>query len=179
MTKHHCRACGEGFCDKCSSKNMPVPWRGWGNVPVRVCNACYKRKEYLLDKRTVPAKQSSKTTKLKEENRTKLSADEGVTPRYVGEMIQSALGFASGVITYPKGIVVESARPAYWVADEQITHCHKCKVEFNYHKDSKHHCRACGQGFCDKCSSNKAPVPTRGWDYPVRVCDGCLKIIKN
>ena len=42
-TKHHCRACGEGFCDGCCSKSMPVPWRGWGSVPVKVCTACYNK----------------------------------------------------------------------------------------------------------------------------------------
>lgn len=40
-TKHHCRACGEGFCDSCSTKTRPVPERGWGLAPVRVCEACF------------------------------------------------------------------------------------------------------------------------------------------
>lgn len=41
--KHHCRACGEGFCQPCSSHRMPVPERGWGSGPVRVCQACYRQ----------------------------------------------------------------------------------------------------------------------------------------
>uniref|UniRef100_A0A8D3BX28 Si:ch211-11n16.2 n=1 Tax=Scophthalmus maximus TaxID=52904 RepID=A0A8D3BX28_SCOMX len=41
--KHHCRSCGEGFCHPCSSHRMPVPERGWGNGPVRVCKACYRQ----------------------------------------------------------------------------------------------------------------------------------------
>lgn len=44
-TKHHCRACGEGFCDACSSKTRPVPERGWGLAPVRVCDACFHNRE--------------------------------------------------------------------------------------------------------------------------------------
>lgn len=43
-TKHHCRACGEGFCDGCSSKAAPVPERGWGLAPVRVCDVCYEQR---------------------------------------------------------------------------------------------------------------------------------------
>lgn len=39
--KHHCRACGHGFCDECSSKKKPVPERGWGQDPVRVCDECF------------------------------------------------------------------------------------------------------------------------------------------
>lgn len=38
---------------------------------------------------------------------------------------------------------------------------------------SKHHCRACGQGVCGPCSTHIKPVPSRGWDHPVRVCDTC------
>lgn len=41
--KHHCRSCGEGFCHPCSSLRMPVPERGWGSGPVRVCKTCYQQ----------------------------------------------------------------------------------------------------------------------------------------
>lgn len=47
-TKHHCRACGEGFCDSCSSKTRPVPERGWGPAPVRVCDNCYEARNVQL-----------------------------------------------------------------------------------------------------------------------------------
>lgn len=47
-TKHHCRACGEGFCDSCSSKTRPVPERGWGPAPVRVCDNCYDARNVQL-----------------------------------------------------------------------------------------------------------------------------------
>lgn len=49
-TKHHCRACGEGFCDSCSSKTRPVPERGWGLAPVRVCDACFHNREISTGK---------------------------------------------------------------------------------------------------------------------------------
>ena len=149
---------------------MPVPQRGWGNIPVRVCNACYKQRDSdgLIHK-------SKQTTSCDGNDGADTNdSDDGVTPRYMGEVIQSAIGLASGVISYPKGVMVESARPTYWIADEKITSCHECKVEFSP-RDSKHHCRSCGQGFCSKCSSHKAVVPNRGWDYPVRVCDTCWK----
>ncbi|KAK2104423.1 Zinc finger FYVE domain-containing protein 1 [Saguinus oedipus] len=48
-TKHHCRACGEGVCDSCSSKTRPVPERGWGPVPVRVCDNCYEARNVQLE----------------------------------------------------------------------------------------------------------------------------------
>uniref|UniRef100_A0AAV2JC79 FYVE-type domain-containing protein n=1 Tax=Knipowitschia caucasica TaxID=637954 RepID=A0AAV2JC79_KNICA len=48
-TKHHCRACGEGFCDGCSSKAAPVPERGWGLAPVRVCDVCYDQRDSFAE----------------------------------------------------------------------------------------------------------------------------------
>ena len=40
---------------------------------------------------------------------------------------------------------------------------------------SKHHCRKCGNGVCDPCSKTNMPVPERGWDSAVRVCDKCVE----
>lgn len=44
VTIHHCRACGDGFCDDCSTKQLPVPERGWGDEAVRVCDSCYEQR---------------------------------------------------------------------------------------------------------------------------------------
>lgn len=70
------------------------------------------------------------------------------------------------------GLVKDAARPAYWVPDQDITSCSECQREFAP-RLSIHHCRACGQGVCDDCSQERRSVPSRGWDHPVRVCNGC------
>uniref|UniRef100_A0AAY4BFX5 FYVE-type domain-containing protein n=1 Tax=Denticeps clupeoides TaxID=299321 RepID=A0AAY4BFX5_9TELE len=145
-TKHHCRACGEGFCDNCSSKARPVPERGWGLAPVRVCDACYEQK--------------------------KMHTETGTLARKVGEVVSNTLGAVVTAIDIPLGLVKDAARPAYWVPDQDILCCHSCQREFTA-KLSKHHCRACGQGVCDECSPCRRPVPSRGWDHPVRVCSLC------
>uniref|UniRef100_A0A8C7Q2G0 Zinc finger FYVE-type containing 1 n=1 Tax=Oncorhynchus mykiss TaxID=8022 RepID=A0A8C7Q2G0_ONCMY len=137
-TKHHCRACGEGFCDTCSSKVTPVPEKGWGLVPVRVCDTCFDH--------TVQWK--------------------------VGEAVSNTLGAVATAIDIPLGLVKDAARPTYWVPDQDILSCHNCQCSFTA-KLSKHHCRACGQGVCDECSLERRPVPSRGWDHPVRVCANC------
>ena len=106
------------------------------------------------------------------------SSDSKVTARYVGEVMQSAVSVVVGAMKYPKDIIVESARPQYWVTDDQVTHCHKCQLELGACWEgarAKHHCRACGQGFCEHCSQQRMPVPSQGWLYPVRVCDDCAK----
>ncbi|XP_018583295.1 zinc finger FYVE domain-containing protein 1 isoform X2 [Scleropages formosus] len=156
-TKHHCRACGEGFCDDCSSKTRPVPERGWGLVPVRVCDACFEQRGIRPD--------------LLDQD---LEDEEGGTliARKVGEAVQNTLGAVVTAIDIPLGLVKDAARPAYWVPDQDILSCHHCQREFTS-KLSKHHCRACGQGVCDDCSPERRPVPSRGWDHPVRVCTDC------
>uniref|UniRef100_H3D057 Zinc finger FYVE-type containing 1 n=1 Tax=Tetraodon nigroviridis TaxID=99883 RepID=H3D057_TETNG len=154
--KHHCRACGEGFCHSCSSKTRPVPERGWGLAPVRVCDACFHNRE-------IPAELLDAA--LEEEGGTLIA-------RKVGEAVQNTLEAVVGAIDIPLGLVKDAARPAYWVPDQDIRACSECQREFSP-RLSIHHCRACGQGVCDDCSQGRRAVPSRGWDHPVRVCNGC------
>lgn len=37
----------------------------------------------------------------------------------------------------------------------------------------QHHCRKCGQALCGKCSSKRSTIPLMGFEFEVRVCDGC------
>ncbi|XP_038073973.1 zinc finger FYVE domain-containing protein 1-like [Patiria miniata] len=156
---HHCRACGEGFCDDCSSHQMAVPERGWGDKLVRVCEHCYNAKC-----------QDPSSEKITPEG----VAEEPVTVRKVGEVVQSTFSVLGNAMQYPLGFMVDAARPAYWIPDSEITVCSCCQVEFTS-KMRKHHCRACGKGVCDECSGKRSPVPSRGWDEAVRVCDNCDK----
>ena len=75
----------------------------------------------------------------------------------------------------PSDWIKDNARPEYWEADKDISVCVVCAKNFQEHKLTLHHCRACGKGVCDLCSLSKRPVKTRGWDAPVRVCDVCAK----
>ncbi|XP_061610667.1 zinc finger FYVE domain-containing protein 1 [Phyllopteryx taeniolatus] len=156
-TKHHCRACGEGFCDACSSKARPVPERGWGLAPVRVCDACFQN-------RGIPTELLDEA--LEEEGGTLIA-------RKVGEAVQNTLGAVVGAIDIPLGLVKDAARPAYWVPDQDIRACCGCQRDFSASRLSIHHCRACGQGVCQDCSQERRAVPSRGWDHPVRVCSVC------
>ncbi|XP_051124419.1 protein FREE1-like isoform X2 [Andrographis paniculata] len=61
----------------------------------------------------------------------------------------------------------------HWVPDEAISKCTACGVDFNAFV-RRHHCRNCGDIFCNKCSQGRTAL-TADEDAPVvRVCDRCL-----
>ncbi|KAJ3600844.1 hypothetical protein NHX12_031819 [Muraenolepis orangiensis] len=62
-----------------------------------------------------------------------------------------------------------------WVDAED---CHRCRVQFGV-MTRKHHCRACGQIFCGKCSSKYSTIPKFGIEKEVRVCEPCFEHLNN
>ena len=127
--------------------------------------------------------------------------------RYGEKVVGTLNSLASAMLEYPINAIKDSARPSYWVPDDEITTCFVCDKLFENGNNTSintslsaddgrlgpsrvnsitqdnvtnaeqlaklHHCRKCGQGVCDDCSRTKKPVPLRGWDQPVRVCDKC------
>jgi len=187
--KHHCRSCGLGFCHSCAQHYIPVPERGWGEVPVRVCNACFE-KSGLQDFAGVDPDKIDMGDLLEALDDDDDNLETGdllavktsqhipvqhqpaeVTTRKVTEKVQSTISYLTST---PLEYLVDSARPDYWVPNHEILNCHNCKKTFS-NGASKHHCRSCGQGFCNDCSKHRQPVPSRGWEYPVRICDVCIQ----
>ncbi|XP_066156266.1 RUN and FYVE domain-containing protein 2 isoform X1 [Euwallacea fornicatus] len=60
-----------------------------------------------------------------------------------------------------------------WACDSTATHCKSCKKEFSLTR-RKHHCRNCGDIFCNSCSDNSMSLPSSA--KPVRVCNECIVI---
>ncbi|XP_049825727.1 zinc finger FYVE domain-containing protein 1 isoform X2 [Aethina tumida] len=148
--KHHCRACGEGFCGDCSSKRQTVPSKGW-HQEVRVCDGCYREEPPSLSHATDGT-----------ENRA----------RVIGETVMSSMSAVKSVLNVSKDFIKDSVRPAYWTPDSECVRCCVCEKPFD-DKRILHHCRDCGKGVCDVCSQNRRSVPLRGWTTPVRVCNNC------
>ncbi|XP_018915374.1 RUN and FYVE domain-containing protein 2-like isoform X1 [Bemisia tabaci] len=65
---------------------------------------------------------------------------------------------------------------AQWVDDKQASKCHACAREFTLAR-RKHHCRNCGEIFCNACSDNTMPMPSSA--KPERVCDTCHLMLMN
>eukprot|EP00546_Thalassionema_frauenfeldii_P003313 CAMPEP_0178932090 /NCGR_PEP_ID=MMETSP0786-20121207/22378_1 /TAXON_ID=186022 /ORGANISM="Thalassionema frauenfeldii, Strain CCMP 1798" /LENGTH=2256 /DNA_ID=CAMNT_0020609251 /DNA_START=76 /DNA_END=6846 /DNA_ORIENTATION=- len=60
------------------------------------------------------------------------------------------------------------------VEDALRPKCANCQYEFTLSK-RRHHCRLCGDVYCDKCSPHKVELPLEGPEYakPVRICNFC------
>jgi hypothetical protein len=62
-----------------------------------------------------------------------------------------------------------------WVHDDLVNECLKCHERFRIFV-RKHHCRKCGNIFCDRCSQKRMFIPAFGYTKkPVRVCDNCAE----
>ncbi|XP_030059006.1 RUN and FYVE domain-containing protein 2 isoform X3 [Microcaecilia unicolor] len=61
-----------------------------------------------------------------------------------------------------------------WLQDKEASHCKLCEKEFSLSR-RKHHCRNCGEIFCNSCSDNELPLPSS--PKPVRVCDTCHALL--
>ena len=62
--------------------------------------------------------------------------------------------------------------PAHWVPDVHCWTCSTCAEAFGA-LTRRHHCRCCGDIFCDACSTNRVSLPGWGIHKAVRVCDDC------
>ena len=64
-----------------------------------------------------------------------------------------------------------------WIKDDEVTMCMKCAVKFTALR-RRHHCRACGDVVCGRCSSKKMPLHYVD-DKLNRVCDDCYLLLRN
>ncbi|CAG5131731.1 unnamed protein product [Candidula unifasciata] len=67
-----------------------------------------------------------------------------------------------------------------WTPDYACSNCQngECHIKFDFLK-RKHHCRRCGQCFCDDCCNSLIELPRMCFIDPVRHCKGCAIISKR
>ncbi|CAO2817633.1 unnamed protein product [Amaranthus hypochondriacus] len=61
----------------------------------------------------------------------------------------------------------------HWVPDEAVSKCTGCGSDFSAF-NRRHHCRNCGDIFCDKCTQGRTPLTAEDDAQAVRVCDRCM-----
>ncbi|CAG5111514.1 Oidioi.mRNA.OKI2018_I69.chr2.g5816.t1.cds [Oikopleura dioica] len=72
-------------------------------------------------------------------------------------------------------LIVDAAVAPVWKEGDECFNCKAAFTTFN----RKHHCRACGNIFCEKCSSKSSTIPKFGIEKPVRVCDSCYESLQG
>ncbi|KAK6181126.1 hypothetical protein SNE40_009055 [Patella caerulea] len=67
-----------------------------------------------------------------------------------------------------------------WVPDNDCGYCmqRSCQSKFDFIR-RRHHCRRCGNCFCNSCCDNKLPLPRMSFVDPVRQCNKCAEITKK
>ncbi|XP_036056672.1 WD repeat and FYVE domain-containing protein 3 isoform X5 [Onychomys torridus] len=66
----------------------------------------------------------------------------------------------------------------HWVKDEGVDSCSGCPVRFSL-TERRHHCRNCGQLFCQKCSRFQSEIKRLKISSPVRVCQNCYYSLQH
>lgn len=79
----------------------------------------------------------------------------------------------------------------FWENNDQALDCRRCHRWFNF-LTRRHHCRKCGQVICDRCSANRALLPSHQIiqpphatnsdqehcsQQPQRICDTCVDTV--
>ncbi len=84
---------------------------------------------------------------------------------------------------YDAGLLRESLRGA-WRDDDDRSECAACGRQFNMVR-WKHHCRVCGDIFCDACSRNRLVThnprlkPSSSTEDKERVCDAHFDLVES
>lgn len=69
---------------------------------------------------------------------------------------------------------IDTDTPPDWIDNNECMICYSQFTTFL----RKHHCRSCGQVFCQSHSSHSIPLVNLGIMEPVRVCDNCYEKVK-
>ena len=71
--------------------------------------------------------------------------------------------------------VNKETKKNFWVSDSSATNCFDCENQFSTLL-RMHHCRICGNIFCNNCSSKQIQLAIKNKNIKLRVCNNCFNI---
>ena len=75
--------------------------------------------------------------------------------------------------------VNQEIRKNFWVQNNLSTNCFICDVKFSTFIIRQHHCRICGNIFCNNCTSKQIHILNKNKLIKLRICNYCFNICKN
>ena len=78
-----------------------------------------------------------------------------------------------------KNDICPETKKNLWVPDNSATNCSDCRTKFSKFMQRQHHCRMCGNIFCQNCSSKILQISLKTKDIDLRVCNNCFALCKN
>ncbi|XP_047332503.1 protein FREE1-like [Impatiens glandulifera] len=78
-----------------------------------------------------------------------------------------------GIVDWINTIKPKMEEKYHWIPDEAVNKCNSCGANFGPFF-RRHHCRNCGDIFCDKCTQGRISLTTDEDAQSVRVCDRCM-----
>ena len=80
---------------------------------------------------------------------------------------------------HTKKIVNQDIKNNYWVPNAMAISCFDCESKFSTFTVRQHHCRICGNIFCDNCSKKQLQMMNNNKIIKFRVCNNCFNICQN
>ena len=78
-----------------------------------------------------------------------------------------------------KKYINQDIKKNFWVPNNVSTNCFDCEVKFSTFIVRQHHCRICGNIFCNDCSSKQIQVLIKNKILKLRICNKCLDICQK
>ena len=88
-----------------------------------------------------------------------------------------------GILTFDENYktISSESKKKFWLPDNLSQNCFSCETKFSMLFDRRHHCRICGNIFCNNCTSKQIQFMVKDKNendkfVKIKVCDYCFKI---
>ncbi|XP_052249949.1 1-phosphatidylinositol 3-phosphate 5-kinase-like isoform X3 [Dreissena polymorpha] len=106
---------------------------------------------------------------------TEARLKEDTTKRTLGSVLTRLSAIVENRQSTPQ-VYRDSDFKQYWMPDSSCRECYECGDRFTTFR-RRHHCRICGQIFCNSCCCQELPGKIIGYKGSIRVCRYCLEVV--